>query len=457
MQDFKEIIKDQKEFFYTGKTKDVSFRIDMLKRLKDSIERHEKEISEALYKDLKKSTFESFETEIGVILKEINHAIDSVKKWSKPKKVKTLYFHFPAKSMIYKEPYGVVFIISPWNYPFQLTVSPLIGAIASGNCSILTVSQKATNTSAILDKIISESFSEDFVKFIPGGSSVAKDILEEDLDYIFFTGSVSVGKKIMKSASSKLTPVTLELGGKSPSIVDKDTDISLTAKRMIWGKFINAGQTCIAPDYALVHKDIKNKLVDEMKKYIVGFYGENPMESEAYPRIVNEDHFDKVSKLLLDGKIIHGGRTDREELYIEPTLIDNVSWDDKIMEDEIFGPILPIIEYENIFEVVDKLQSLPKPLALYLFTDNEKIEKKVIEDISYGGGCVNDTILHLSSPYLPFGGVGNSGIGSYHGKKSFDTFTHEKSVFKNSKKFDLKFRYPPFSKTGLKLLKKVLK
>lgn len=448
-------IKPQREFFSTGKTKDLNFRLDMLKRLKDSIIRNEDEIIEALYKDLGKSPFESYETEIGVTLKEISYVMKNLKSWAKPKKAKTPFYHFPAKSIIYREPYGIALIIAPWNYPFQLTLSPLIGSIAAGNCSILTVSQNVKNTSKILYKIISESFNDNFIKFHEGGSNVAKEFLKEDLDYIFFTGSVPVGKKIMEQASKHLTPVTLELGGKSPCIVDIDADISISAKRIVWGKFLNAGQTCIAPDYLLVHKDKKNDLIKALKKTIKEFYGDNPIESDDYPRIINEKHFDRLSKLLLNGKILHGGSTKKENLYIEPTLMDSVTWNDEIMQDEIFGPILPIIEYENIFEIIEKINSRPKPLALYLFTDNEKTEQKVLENISYGGGCVNDTILHLSSPYLPFGGVGNSGIGSYHGKESFNTFTHQKSVFKNSKIFDLKFRYPPYTKAGMKILKKI--
>lgn len=457
MEDYKEIIKSQRKMFHTGITKDVSFRLDILRELKDSIKRHEEEIIDALYKDFKKSAFETYETEIGVTLQEINHFIEKLKKWSKPEKVKTPIFHFPAKSRIYREPYGVVFIVAPWNYPFQLTLSPLIGAIAAGNCGIITVSQKVSNTSEILNKIISETFNGDHIKFIPGGSTVAKEILKEKLDYIFFTGSVSVGKNIMKAASENLTPITLELGGKSPTIVDIDAYIPLAAKRIVWGKFINAGQTCIAPDYVLAQRDVKDKLIDEMKKYIVKFYGENPMESEDYPRVISKSQYDRLSKLLLNGKILHGGRTDEEELYVEPTLMDNVTWDDEIMQEEIFGPILPILEYENIYDVIETVNSHPKPLALYLFTDNESTEEKIIENISYGGGCINDTILHLSSPHLPFGGVGSSGMGRYHGKESFNTFTHEKSVFKNSKILDLKFRYPPYTEGGLKLLRKFLK
>ncbi|MBS4534516.1 aldehyde dehydrogenase [Clostridium sp. D2Q-14] len=457
MKDCKLIIESQRKMFHTGITKDISFRLDMLGQLKDSIERYEKDIIDALYKDFKKSAFETYETEIGVTLQEINYFIENLEKWTKPKNVKTPIFHFPAKSKIYKEPYGVVFIIAPWNYPFQLTLSPLIGAIAAGNCGIITVSQKVSNISEVLNKIILESFNEDYIKFIPGGSSISKEILNEKLDYIFFTGSTSVGKSIMKIASENLTPITLELGGKSPTIVDIDVDIPLAAKRIIWGKFINAGQTCIAPDYILVQRDIKDELINEMKKYIVEFYGQNPKESEDYPRIINKDQYDRLSKLLLNGNILHGGRTDEGELYIEPTLIDNITWEDEIMKEEIFGPILPILEYENIYDVIETVNTYPKPLALYLFTDNEDTEEKIIENISYGGGCINDTILHLSSPYLPFGGVGNSGMGRYHGKESFNTFTHEKSVFKNSKILDLKFRYPPYTKSELNLIRKFLK
>lgn len=457
MSEYKELLKSQREYFATGHTKDIEFRIDLLNILKKNIEKYEDDISDALYKDLGKSKFESYATEIGITLSEISHITDNLKKWTRPKKVKSPLFQFPAKSYIYKEPLGVAFIISPWNYPFQLTLAPLIGAIAAGNCAILTVSQKVPNTTEILDKIIKETFNENHVKFIPGGSSVSKELLEEEFDYIFFTGSVGVGKKIMETAAKTLTPVTLELGGKSPTIVDKYADIDIAAERIVWGKFLNSGQTCIAPDYVLVQSELKEKLVEKLKYYIEKFYGENPIESNDYPRIVNEDHFNKVSKLLLNGNILHGGSTDKLDLYIEPTIMDSVTWDDEIMKQEIFGPILPILTYEGIEDAINTVNSHPKPLALYLFTDNEDVEEKVIKEVSYGGGCVNDTVLHLSSAELPFGGVGNSGMGNYHGKASFDTFTHEKSVFKNSKSFDFNFRYPPYSKTALKLIKKFLK
>lgn len=452
----KDIIKKQRDYFNNGRTRDVDFRIEQLRLLKKTIKDNEDKILNALNKDLKKSYFEGYETEVGILLEEIDYTIKKVKSWAKSKRVKTPITHFLSRSYIHPEPYGVVLIMAPWNYPFQLTIAPLIGAIAAGNCSILKPSEYSNYTSEIIYNIIKENFDEGFVAVIKGGREVNEKLLNENFDYIFFTGSIPVGKIVMEAAAKNLTPVTLELGGKSPCIVDKDIDTKLAARRIVWGKFLNAGQTCVAPDYLLVHEDTKDKLIKDMKEIINEFYGDNPKESPDYPRIINKKHLDRLSNLLNSGNILVGGETDKESLYIEPTIIDNVSWEDSVMADEIFGPILPIIEYRNIEEVIEMVNSYYKPLALYLFSNNKLNIDKIIGNIPFGGGCINDTIVHLASPYMPFGGVGSSGIGSYHGKASFDTFSHKKSILKKSNLFDIKLRYPPY-KNKLNILKKLMK
>ncbi|WP_425446157.1 aldehyde dehydrogenase [Dethiothermospora halolimnae] len=452
----KDIIKKQRDYFNNGRTRDVDFRIEQLRLLKKTIKDNEDKILNALNKDLKKSYFEGYETEVGILLEEIDYTIKKVKSWAKSKRVKTPITHFLSRSYIHPEPYGVVLIMAPWNYPFQLTIAPLIGAIAAGNCSILKPSEYSNYTSEIIYNIIKENFDEGFVAVIKGGREVNEKLLNENFDYIFFTGSIPVGKIVMEAAAKNLTPVTLELGGKSPCIVDKDIDTKLAARRIVWGKFLNAGQTCVAPDYLLVHEDTKDKLIKDMKEIINEFYGDNPKESPDYPRIINKKHLDRLSNLLNSGNILVGGETDKESLYIEPTIIDNVSWEDSVMADEIFGPILPIIEYRNIEEVIEMVNSYYKPLALYLFSNNKLNIDKIKGNIPFGGGCINDTIVHLASPYMPFGGVGSSGMGSYHGKASFDTFSHKKSILKKSNLFDIKLRYPPY-KNKLNILKKLMK
>lgn len=456
-EDIKKIILKQEAFFKTGKTKDISFRLESLKKLKKAIKENENEISDALKKDFNKPAFESYETEIGMLYDEINFFTKHIPSWSKPKKVRTTITNFLAFSYIYPEPYGISLIIAPWNYPFQLTISPLIGSISAGNCSVLKPSEFTPNTSKIISKIIKDNFEEGFITTIEGDAEVNKLLLDEKFDYIFFTGSVNVGKIVMEKASKNLTPITLELGGKSPCIIDKDTNLALTAKRIAWGKFLNAGQTCVAPDYLLIDKNIKQEFINAMGKYIKEFYGNEPQKSPDFPRIVNEIHFERLSKYLEKGNILIGGQTDKKDCYIAPTLIDNVNWDDPIMQDEIFGPILPMIEYDNLNYAIESINSRPKPLALYIFSNNKNFQDKILLECSSGGCCINDTILHLASPYLPFGGVGNSGIGSYHGKATFDTFTHYKSVLKRSFLVDLALKYPPYNEKNLKQLKMFLK
>lgn len=456
MSNIKSIIEKQRKFFYNGETKKLKFRMEKLKLLKKCILEREEEILKALKEDLNKHPFEAYETEIYMVIEELNYIMKNLKRWMKPKKVKTPFIHAISSSYTVSEPYGVSLIISPWNYPFQLSILPLVGSIAGGNCAIIKPSAYSPNTSSVVSRIVKDCFKEEFVAVIEGGREVNQSLLSEKFDYIFFTGSVKVGKVVMESASKNLTPITLELGGKSPCIVYKDANIDIAAKRIVWGKFLNAGQTCVAPDYLLVHKSIKEELLSNMKEYIKKFYGENPLNSNDFCRIINEKHFDRLLSNLNDGNIYIGGNHIKEQLFIEPTIINNISWEDKIMRDEIFGPILPVIEYEEIKDIVEKINENPKPLALYLFTNSKYIEKEVMENISFGGGCINDTIIHLATSYMPFGGVGESGIGNYHGKSSFDTFTHKKSILKKSNSIDLDFRYPPY-KNKLNLLKKIIK
>lgn len=450
------LVNIQKEYFNKNETKDLNFRINALKKLKDLIIINEKEILDSLYKDLRKSNFESYETEIGIILEEINYTVKNLKKWSKPKKVRTNIINFKSKSYIYNDPYGVVLIIAPWNYPFQLTMAPLIGAIAAGNCTVIKTSEYAPNTSSVLVEMINKNFSPEFIKVLEGGRETNERLLNEQFDYIFFTGSVPVGKIVMQKAAKNLIPITLELGGKSPLIVNDDIDTKLAAKRIVWGKFLNAGQTCVAPDYLIVHKNVKERLLKDIENTIHNFYGKEIIESPDYPRIINQRHFERLTKLMKEGNIVIGGKVNQDDLFIEPTVIDNVNLDSLIMDDEIFGPLLPVLEFENITQIYDIVRQYPKPLALYVFTKDKNFERDILENISFGGGCVNETVMHLTSPYLPFGGVGHSGIGSYHGKYSYDTFSHKKSILKKANWFDLSFRYPPYN-NRFKWLKKIMK
>ncbi|NFL98477.1 aldehyde dehydrogenase [Clostridium botulinum] len=456
MENIRNILEKQKSFFDKGYTKDINFRIEALKKLKHNIKINENNIFKALKIDLNKSEFETFITEIGIVYDEINGAIKNIKKWSKPKKVKTPITNFLASSYIYNEPYGVALIMSPWNYPFQLIMAPLVGAISAGNCVLLKPSELAIETEKIIVKIIKDTFSDEYIGVITGGIEESTALLKEKFDYIFYTGGINVGKIVMRAAAEHLTPITLELGGKSPCIVDKDANIDLAARRIAWGKFLNAGQTCVAPDYLVVHRNIKEKLISSIENYIVKFFGENTFESEDYPRIINERHFKRLEGYLKEGKIVSGGNTDINNLYIEPTIIEGINFENRIMEEEIFGPIFPVIEFENIDKVIDIVKNNPKPLALYYFSENKEKQEFIIKNISFGGGCINDTIMHLSTSTLPFGGVGSSGIGGYHGRASFDTFSHKKSILKKSNLIDVKIRYAPF-KGKINLAKRLFK
>ncbi|WP_434297798.1 aldehyde dehydrogenase [Clostridium sporogenes] len=456
MESIRNILKKQKSFFEKGYTKDINFRIETLKKLKHNIKMNENNIFKALKIDLNKSEFETFITEIGIVYDEINGAIKNIKKWSKPKKVKTPITNFLASSYIYNEPYGVALIIAPWNYPFQLIMAPLVGAISAGNCVLLKPSELAVETEKIIVKIIKETFSDEYIGVVTGGVKESEALLKEKFDYIFYTGGINVGKIVMRAAAEHLTPITLELGGKSPCIVDKDANIDLAARRITWGKFLNAGQTCVAPDYLVVHRNIKEKLISSIENYIIEFFGENAFESEEYPRIINERHFKRLEGYLKEGKIVSGGKTDISNLYIEPTIIEGINLKNRIMEEEIFGPIFPVIEFEGMDEVIDIIKNNPKPLALYYFSEDKEKQEFIIKNISFGGGCINDTIMHLSTSTLPFGGVGSSGIGGYHGRASFDTFSHKKSILKKSNLIDIKIRYAPF-KGKINLAKRLFK
>ena len=449
----KDIIRNQREFFATGKTKDVEWRIEQLKRLKQAIIDEQEAIVNAVKADLGRPDFEAY-LEIAAIA-EINYALKNIKSWVKPKKVSTSIDQFPASAQIYPEPLGVVLIIAPWNYPFQLMISPLTGAIAAGNCAVLKPSEIAANTSRVISDIIQKTFDPAYIAVVEGGVETSQQLLEEKFDHIFFTGGTAIGKIVMQAAAKHLTPVTLELGGKSPCIVDSDVDLKSAAKRITWGKYLNAGQTCIAPDYLLVDRRIKSSLLTEIQKCVKEFYGDDPSQSPDYARLISRRHFERLEPLLRDGKIVIGGQSNPEEKYIDPTVIDQVSWESPVMQDEIFGPILPVLEYTDLKEAIAQINARPKPLALYIFSKDKQKQKQVLQETSSGGVCINDTVMQFGVSTLPFGGIGDSGIGNYHGKFSFDTFSHYKSVLKKGFRFAPDWRYPPY-KDKLSLLKRII-
>ena len=447
-----DLLAKQRHFFQTGKTKNIAFRIEQLQILKQSILTNEAAITKALKADLHKSEFEAYMTEMGLCLAEIDYAIKNIKSWTKPQKVATPITQFLATSQIYSQPLGVVLIIGPWNYPLQLMITPLIGAIAAGNCTILKPSEIAVNTGQLLAKLVQQNFDPAFITVITGDKETSQYLLAEKFDHIFFTGSTEVGKMVMAAAAKQLTPVTLELGGKSPCIVEADTQLEYTARRIVWGKFINAGQSCVAPDYLLVNQTIKSALLKQIQNWIQKLFGDNPATSPDYGRIINQNHFQRLSQFLVTGEIVVGGETDIEDLYIAPTVIDGVDWDDAVMQEEIFGPILPVIEYSDLSEAIALVNSKPKPLALYFFSHNSQKQQRILQETFSGGVCINETMMHLGVPELPFGGVGASGMGRYHGKASFDTFSHQKSVLNKSFLIDVPLRYAPYQ-GKLKLLK----
>ena len=457
IQNIDEILQSQKEFFQSGKTLPVSFRVDALKKLRESIKRHEDEIAEALTKDLGKSAFEGFMCETGLTLTEITYMIKHTRKFAKEKRVRTPMAQFASRSYKKPSPYGNVLIMSPWNYPFLLTIDPLADAIAAGNTAIVKPSAYSPATGEIVRKIVEECFDQKYVAVITGGRRENSALLDKKFDMIFFTGSQGVGKEVMRKAAEHLTPTELELGGKSPCIVDDTAKLPLAAKRIVFGKYLNCGQTCVAPDYLLCDEKIKDKLVEEIKKQIVSQFGASPLENQNYGKIINEKHFARVMGLIDKDKVVIGGGGNAETLRIEPTVMTDVTFNDAVMGQEIFGPVLPVMTYKKFSDVFDMLKNLPKPLALYIFSGDKSRIDAVTSRLSFGGGCVNDTIIHLATSEMGFGGVGESGMGSYHGKEGFDAFSHTKSIVDKKTWLDLPMRYQPYKKSSEKLIRKFLK
>ncbi|MFS0636121.1 aldehyde dehydrogenase [Mesobacillus foraminis] len=457
-QDVTHILTEHHQFFNTNKTLELDFRLEQLTRLREGILRYEEKMNEALHKDLGKHPFETYTSEIGFVLNSIRHTMKQLKKWAKPKKVKTPPVLFPSRSMILYEPYGTVLIIGPYNYPFQLLIEPMIGAIAAGNCVVLKPSEAIPHVSGVIQEMIQSIFDPSYIRCVQGGIETNTSLIHSRFDYIFFTGSVQVGKIVMEAAAKNLVPVTLELGGKSPVIVDESADIRVAANRIIWGKTLNSGQTCVAPDYLLVHESVKKTLVEEMKNVLHSFFGDNIESSKDFGRIVNDKHFTRLKTIIERDQsgILFGGGTNPETRFIEPTLIE-ADWDSASMKDEIFGPILPVLTYKDLDKAIASIKKLSKPLALYLFTSMDETEKKVLREVSSGGVSINDTVTHLANPELPFGGVGHSGIGAYHGYYSFKAFSHEKSILKKSSKVNLSTLFPPYTDKKLKLIRRLLK
>jgi len=451
------ILEKQRKFFASGATLDIDLRISKLKLLKDTIKQYEGEIAAALKQDLGKSEFESFMCEIGLVYEELSYMIKNIRTFAAEKLVHTPLVNFAARSYIKPTPYGNTLIISPWNYPFLLTMDPLIDAIAAGNTAMIKPSKNSMATTLIMGKIIRACFKEEYVYLVDQDIDGARNLIKEKFDFIFFTGSSNVGKEVLRCAAENLTPVVLELGGKSPCIVDQSANIKLAAKRIVFGKFLNCGQTCVAPDYVLCHKSIAADLQKQLCIQTEKQYGKKPFENKNYGKIINEKHFDRLSTLIEPEKVICGGQTNKETLQIAPTIMANITWQDKIMQEEIFGPVLPILTFENIEEVIDLLNGKPKPLALYLFSNDKQTIKQITSRVRYGGGCINDTIVHLATTEMPFGGVGESGMGEYHGEQGFKTFSHFKSIVDKKNWIDFPVRYSPYNKIYLKLLKFLLK
>lgn len=440
------IMNKQKQYYASGVTRTISFRKMMLEKLQKAIQRHEKEISEALHKDLHKHPMEAYVAEIGFVLSSISHMMNNLDEWSAPEKAKTPLHLQPATSFIVKEPYGTVLIIGPFNYPFQLLLDPLVGAIAGGNCTVLKPSEDAAHTAAVVDKIIKSVFPAEYVSVVHGHKEETQLLLDAPFDYVFFTGSAKVGKIVMKACAERLTPLTLELGGKSPAVVDHTADIKKAAEKIVWGKYMNAGQTCVAPDYVLADAAIYDELLAEMKSTIHRFYGKDAQQSPDYGRIIADRHFDRLAKILEQDQayIVEGGNTDAEDKYIEPTILALTDWNSASMQDELFGPILPVLPYDNLGVAIHQISALPKPLAAYFFTENDEAADYFIEALPFGGGCINDTVSHVANIHLPFGGVGPSGMNQYHGKASFETFTHSKSMMKKSTAVSVPLAFPPY-------------
>ena len=456
-QEIKDLVTRQRSYFQSGATLPVSARLAALRRLYNAISSHEKEIRRALQKDLGKSGFESYMCETGMVLEEISYMLKHTRKFAREQRVHTPLAQFCSRSYKKPSPYGVTLIMSPWNYPFMLTLSPLADALAAGNTAVVKPSAYSPYTSEVLLSILTECFDPKYVAVVTGGRAENTCLLREHFDYIFFTGSQAVGKEVMRSAAEHLTPVTLELGGKSPCIVDQTADIRLAARRIVFGKYLNCGQTCVAPDYVYCHRSVKDQLIKEVQKQIHRQYGKQPLHSSDYGKIINEKHFDRILGLIDEKKVVHGGGSDRSTLRIEPTVMDNVTFSDAVMQEEIFGPVMPILVFDSLDEVIRRINSMPHPLALYIFTSDKKAARKVTARCGFGGGCINDTIIHLATSEMGFGGFGESGMGAYHGKTGFDTFTHYKSIVDKKTWIDLPMRYQPYRKGAEKLVRFFLK
>lgn len=450
------VLQKQKHFFASGQSREIPFRIKQLKRLKQAVKAYEFKLFEALKKDLNKSEFEAYGTEIGLVHEEITYHIKRLRGWARPKRKLSSLMNFKSKTYIVSRPYGQVLIIAPWNYPFHLLFMPLVGAISGGNTIVLKSSPYTPHTDDVMEALIKEYFEENYIAYFKGGREMNQALLAQKFDYIFFTGSPYLGGIVMQAAAKNLSPVTLELGGKSPCIVDEDAKLKLAAKRITWGKLINAGQTCVAPDYLFVHEKVKDQLIEYIKHYIKEFFGDNPAESPDYPKIVNQTNAERLKIYLGEGQIISGGKSNTEKRYVEPTLIEKVSDDDRLMQEEIFGPILPVMTFKSIDEVITYVNSKPKPLAFYYFSESSKRQKHIIKQSTSGGMCINDTLMHLASSKIPFGGVGNSGMGRYHGKFSFETFSNKRTVLNKATWLDIPIRYAPYMK-NLKIIKMILK
>ena len=451
-----DIIAAQRRYFNSGATRSTDFRRRMLARLEEAVRRHEAELLAALKADLNKTAFEGYETELALVLSELREARRELDRWARPRRVPTPLSQFPSRGFVYPEPYGTTLIMSPWNYPLQLTLCPLAAAMAAGCTAVVKPSAYAPAASAALARLLGETCARHYLAVVEGGREENAALLDQKFDYIFFTGSPQVGRTVMTAAARHLTPVTLELGGKSPVIVAPDADLDLTAKRLVWGKFLNAGQTCVAPDHVWVRPEQRDALVERMGRYIGRFYGPAPLEGEDLPRIVNRKHYDRLCALLGSGRTALGGQTDPDRLRIAPTVLVDVSEDEPVMGEEIFGPILPVLTYDDLDGLLSHLQERPSPLALYLFTRSRETERRVLGALRFGGGCVNDAVVHLAVSGLPFGGVGESGMGAYHGKAGFDTFTHRKSVLRRGR-LDFPLRYPPCGDRKIGLLKKLMR
>lgn len=452
-----ELVKKQREFFFSGKTFDITYRENALDKLEQAILKYEDRLYDALKKDLGKSRAESYMCEVGLTLSELRYVRKHVRTWSRDRRVLTPLAQFHAKSFTVQEPYGVVLVMSPWNYPVLLTLEPLVGALAAGNCCVVKPSAYSPATSGVMAELIREAFPEEYAAVVEGGRKENQSLLEQKFDYIFFTGGVNVGKLVMEKASAHLTPVTLELGGKSPCIIDHTANLKLAARRLVFGKYLNCGQTCVAPDYVLIEQSIKDEFLGYVKKEIRKQFGKHPLQNPSYGKMVNRKHFDRVLGLIDREKLVCGGENNAETLQIAPTVLDEVTEADAVMQEEIFGPVLPVLTVKNADEAYAFVKSRPQPLAFYLFTSDGQTEERFLKEVPFGGGCVNDTIIHLATSNMGFGGVGNSGMGSYHGKKSFDTFSHEKSIVKKYTWLDLPMRYQPYNRVKEKLVRMFVK